>query len=107
MLELAVSGHPAGPAVPALIAAAGNCAAWRFIEFFTVNIRNANTRAAYSRAAAAFLRWCEVRGIRRLQDVQPVHVAAYIEQLQGERANGPRRPSSNIWPVSGCCSTGW
>jgi hypothetical protein len=47
MLELAVSGHPAGPAVPALIAAAGDRAAWRFIEFFTVNIRNANTRAAY------------------------------------------------------------
>jgi len=58
----------------------------RFLEFFTVNIRNANTRAAYGRAAGAFLRWCEDRGITRLEDVQPVHVAAYVEQLQGQRA---------------------
>src|SRR5450755_704949 len=86
MPELAVRDKPAGPAVPTLIAGAGDRAAWRFLEFFTVNIRNANTRAAYGRAAAAFLRWCEARGMRRLQDVQPVHVAAYIEQLQKQRA---------------------
>src|SRR5450755_4698521 len=78
MPELAVRDKPAGPAVPTLIAGAGDRAAWRFLEFFTVNIRNANTRVAYGRAAAAFLRWCEARGMRRLQDVQPVHVAAYI-----------------------------
>jgi hypothetical protein len=58
MPKLAVS---TSPAVPALIASAGDRAAWRFLEFFTVNIRNANTRAAYGRAAAAFLRWCEAR----------------------------------------------
>lgn len=40
--------------VPAVIAAAGNKAAWRFVEFFTANIRNPNTRAAYVRAVAAF-----------------------------------------------------
>jgi hypothetical protein len=28
-------------------------------NFFTVNIHNANTRAAYDRAAGSFLRWCE------------------------------------------------
>jgi hypothetical protein len=36
--------------VPALIAGAGDRAALRFMEFFTVNIRNRNTRAAYARA---------------------------------------------------------
>ena len=46
-----------------------------------VNIRNKNTRKAYARAAAAFLHWCEAKGIDRLQDVQPVHVAGYVEQL--------------------------
>src|ERR1700689_1518463 len=46
----------ARPELPALIAAAGERAA-RFLEFFTVNIRNGNTRAAYARAAGAFLRW--------------------------------------------------
>jgi site-specific recombinase XerD len=58
----------------------------RFLEFFTVNIRNKNTRAACARAAADFLRWCEGQGIGELGRVQPVHVAAYIEQLQGERS---------------------
>ena len=59
---------------------------WRFLEFFTVNIRNKNTRAAYARAAGAFLRWCVGQGIGELGQVQPVHVAAYIEALQAERS---------------------
>jgi integrase/recombinase XerD len=74
------------PSVPSLIAVAGERAAGRFLEFFTVNIRNRNTRVAYGRAAGAFLRWCERQGITRLQEVQPVHVAAYIEALQAERS---------------------
>jgi len=52
MTELTFIGNTAGPALPALIAGAGERAAWRFLEFFTVNIRNKNTRAAYARAAA-------------------------------------------------------
>jgi integrase/recombinase XerD len=67
--------------LPSLIADAGERASWRFLEFFTVNIRNKNTRAAYGQAAGAFLRWCEGRGIIRIEDVQPVHVAGYIEEL--------------------------
>ena len=39
-----------GHLVPAMIAAAGEKAAWRFIDFFTANIRNPNTRRAYLRA---------------------------------------------------------
>jgi site-specific recombinase XerD len=61
-------------------------AARRFLEFFTVNIRNKNTRTAYVRAASEFLRWCEAQGIAALPAVQPVHVAAYIEQLGRELA---------------------
>ena len=38
--------------VPALIAGAGESAAWRFLEFSTVNIRNPHTRAAASCAGA-------------------------------------------------------
>jgi site-specific recombinase XerD len=45
-----------------------------------------NTRAAYARAAGAFLHWCEERGLHRLENLQPVHVAAYIEELQGSVA---------------------
>jgi site-specific recombinase XerD len=76
----------AGPDLPSLIAGAGDSAALRFLEFFTVNIRNKNTRAAYTRAAAEFLRWCEEQGIGELGRVQPVHVATYIELLQGRRS---------------------
>jgi hypothetical protein len=50
----------------ALIAGAGDRAALRFLEYFTVNIRNRNTRAAYARAAAAFLHWCDGQGIDAL-----------------------------------------
>jgi len=73
--------HTAG-ALPSLITGAEQRAAHRFRDFFTVHIRNRNTRAAYARAAAVFLRWCEAQGIGDLGRVQPVHVAAYIEQLQ-------------------------
>jgi site-specific recombinase XerD len=68
------------------VAAAGEQAAIRFVEFFTANIRNINTRQAYARAVSDFFHWCEGRGLRRLDTVQPVHVAGYIEQLGKSRA---------------------
>jgi site-specific recombinase XerD len=57
---------------------AGSDAVRRFIEFFTANIRNRNTRAAYARAAARFARWCDARRIA-LAQLTPVIVAAYID----------------------------
>jgi hypothetical protein len=45
--------------VPALIADAGDAAGWRYVEFFTANIRNRNTRRAYAQAVSEFLAWCE------------------------------------------------
>ena len=44
------SPAPAMPVVPALFLDAGEQAWRRFIEFFTANIRNRNTREAYARA---------------------------------------------------------
>jgi site-specific recombinase XerD len=72
--------------VPAVIAAAGAPAKKRFIEFFTANIRNRNTRLAYARAVSDFFAWCEQAGLSTLESVQPVHVAAYIEQLSLTRS---------------------
>ncbi|MHB1785265.1 MAG: tyrosine-type recombinase/integrase [Acidimicrobiales bacterium] len=71
--------------LPALVAAAGDQAARRFVEFFTANIRNRNTRAAYAQAVARFLRWAEDRGLS-LRSIEPVAVAAYVEQLQTTHA---------------------
>jgi hypothetical protein len=48
-----------GVELPAVVMRAGDRASKRFLEFFTVSIRNRNTRAAYSHAAAVFLNWCE------------------------------------------------
>jgi site-specific recombinase XerC len=74
------------PAYGTLIAAAGERAQERFIEFFTANIRNRNTRRAYAQAVTEFLTWCEDRRVPSITSVQPVHVAGYIEQLTRERS---------------------
>lgn len=74
-----------GPA-PALISAAGPHAERRFWEFFTVTIRNPNTRRAYARAAAEFCGFLEERGAGDLRAVQPMHVAAWIESLTRSHA---------------------
>jgi integrase/recombinase XerD len=55
-------------------------AAKRFWEFFTANIRNRNTRRAYFVAVTQFSEWCE-RWKLSLDQVQPIHVAGYIEQI--------------------------
>ena len=69
-------------AVPAVIAGAGDHAARRFLEFFAATIRNKNTRMAYYRAACHFFAWVEQHEIGELADIEPIHVAAYIEVLQ-------------------------
>ena len=76
----------AGSAVPALIAAAGDHARIRFLEFFASTIRNTHTRRAYSRAITDFLTWCEVNGVASVAAVQPLHVGAWIELQTRERA---------------------
>lgn len=72
-------------ALPPTIAAAGSQASRRFIEFFTANIRNRNTRFAYGRAVRDFFAWCEDHDIT-LEQIEPIRVATYIEQLQGARS---------------------
>lgn len=69
-----------GQAVPKIIAAEGADAVRRFIEFFTANIRNKNTRAAYVQAVGQFCRWCDRRRFS-LELIEPISVAAYIEEL--------------------------
>jgi site-specific recombinase XerD len=68
-------------ALPQLVTNSGEQARIRFLEFFTANIRNRHTRRSYARTAVEFMTWCESAGLASLADVQPVHVAAYIEQL--------------------------
>lgn len=71
---------------PALIDHAGNRGRRRFLEFFTAQIRNPNTRRAYSLAAGRFFAWCDARGLRALGQLEPVILAAYVEDLGRELA---------------------
>ena len=77
-----------GLALPALIAVAGKSAETRFVEFFTANIRNPNTRRAYARAVNEFLTWCAAIGVLDLLAVGPLHVATWIE-LQTQTLAAP------------------
>ena len=75
---------PAG--LPALITGADAKTRRRFVEFFAANIRNPNTRRAYLRAVTDFFTWCEQHQLEDLASIQPVHVAAYIEELLRRQA---------------------
>ena len=74
------------PALPALVAAAGERASMRFLEFFAASIRNPHTRRAYGRAAEEFLAWCASAGVPSIAAVQPVHVGTWIEASTHELA---------------------
>ena len=78
MSQLIVMGSSTAPA---LIAAAGDRAAYRFAEFFAGQVRNPNTRRAYGRAVGDFLAWLDRHGIASIAAVSSLHVAAYVEEL--------------------------
>jgi len=83
--EVMTIGKGISGALPALFAPDAR-AAERTIEFFTAQIRNPNTRKAYARAAAEFAAWCAAQKIVAIDQVRPVHIAAYIEGLQHQIA---------------------
>ena len=83
MNSLALHGSVA---LPVLVASAGERAGIRFLEFFASTIRNPHTRRAYGRAVADFLAWCAGQGVVSIVDVQPLHVAAWVELQSREHA---------------------
>ena len=94
----------ASPTIPVLVAAAGDRARIRFLEFFAANIRNPHTRRAYARAAAEFLAWCADAGVPAIAAVQPVPSPP---GSRPEPASPRRRASSSGSRRSAICSTGW
>jgi hypothetical protein len=80
---------------PALVAAAGARASYRFLDFFTAQ----NQEPAYTPS----LDWLKAKGVTQLAAIESVHVAAYIEQLG---PGDPRRPSNNTAPRSATYSIG-
>lgn len=64
----------------------------RFLEFFTAHIENPNTRRAYGRAAGDFFAWLDqTTQIRNLRQIEPLHVASWMEQLKVDGLSPPTR----------------
>jgi hypothetical protein len=76
---------------PALVAAAGDRARERFIEFFTASIRNRNTRRAYAQAVNEFLALKPRRRRRAPTGMAPV--ASEVSKWVQEPNMKFRRPS--------------
>jgi site-specific recombinase XerD len=51
----------------------------RVRDFFSSHIRNPNTRRAYQEAVRQFSLFCSEHGIVDLAQVEPIHVAAFVE----------------------------
>ena len=51
----------------------------RLRDFFSSHIRNPNTRRAYREAVRQFSAFCAINGIGDLAQVEPIHVAAFVE----------------------------
>ena len=85
VVRVGPTAAPSSAVVPAIVASLGDAASWRFIEFFTANIRNPHTRRAYARACSRFFGWCDVRGLA-LVAIRPFDVAAWVEELQHDHS---------------------
>ena len=72
---------PPALSLPQLVQDADPHVQARFFEFFAATIRNPHTRRAYARGCGDFLAWCAERRVPALPQIQPLHVAAWIEEL--------------------------
>ncbi|WP_158933327.1 tyrosine-type recombinase/integrase [Acidisphaera sp. S103] len=75
---------PSPGLIPATLFMPTPKAAKRVLEFFTAQINNDHTRKAYLNATRRFAAWCEDHGLDELAAVQPIHVAAFVKELQGQ-----------------------
>jgi hypothetical protein len=91
---------PVFPARVARLFAPNRHAAKRFIEHFAADIGNADTRRAHVRAILRFPSWCEARNLTEIVHVEPVQVAAFIEQLGSTLAKPapPDQPARAFGP---------
>ena len=58
----------------------------RLRDFFSSHVRNPNTRRAYREAVRQFSAFCALHGIEELAQVEPIHVAAFVEDQLREHA---------------------
>lgn len=81
--------------LPKAIETAGPRAVRRWVEFFTANLANHNTRIAYAKATGDFFDWLEDHdGIDDVAQVTSLHVSTYREWLMNVPAS--RRTSRGM-----------
>jgi site-specific recombinase XerD len=73
------------PALPSVFTAQPQ-ARKRMRDFFSSHIRNKNTRRAYLEAVRQFSAFCAGVGIEDLAQVEPIHVAAFVEDQLREHS---------------------
>lgn len=73
-------------AVPTILQFAGQDTLNAFGTFFTDQIRNKNTRAAYFRNAISFFDWCGLQGLA-FAEIESFHISAYVEQLMETKSS--------------------
>src|SRR5271170_4699526 len=83
-MTTALVPFPAPAMLPARLFAPTPKAAKRVLEFFTAQINNDHTRKSYLNAARRFAAWCAANDLDELAEVQPVDVAAFVKELQGQ-----------------------
>jgi len=78
MDDRSINLSSASASLPSLFTARPD-ARTRLRDFFISHIRNPNTRRAYREAVRQFSAFCAENDIRDLAQVQPIHVAAFVE----------------------------
>lgn len=83
-LVLTGSVFPAGFQLPNIIGRESSALQYRYVEFYTVRIRNYNTRMAYYRALNQFFDWIAHHDHNLpLTQINPIMVATYLEVHRG------------------------
>jgi len=80
-----LTNRRSGFILPATVANQGDKAAERFFTFFTDQIPNKNTRAAYYRNAMCFFAWMEAKRLS-LDAIKSYHLSAYLAELAASHA---------------------
>ena len=99
-LGVAGSATVAVGIVPAAVASAGETGRRAWLDFFAAQIRNRNTRQAYARAAHRLFDWLAEYGIHDVVDIEPVHIAVWLEERMREAVAPDRQAGTGRDPAA-------
>ena len=74
------------PVLPAVFSRDSKETVMRAFEFFHVALSNPKTRVQYQNTVKVFCQWASAKGATSIRDVQPLHVASFIEERKTQVA---------------------